>query len=105
MNENTMGTVTLLLDNDESMECEILCILPVEGKEYIALLPLDEEASDEESKVFLYRYIEHEDGEPELKNIDDDDEFDKVADAYDEWLDTQEYEAIDLDALGLDALE
>lgn len=104
MNENTMDTVTLLLDNDESIECAILCILPVEGREYIALLPLDEEGAEEESKVFLYRY-EEKDGDPELSNIDDDDEFDKVADAYDEWLDTQDYEALDLDALGLDPLE
>lgn len=105
MNE-TMDTVTLLLDNDESVECAILCILPVQGRDYIALLPLDdEEDTEEESRVFLYRYIEHEDGEPELENIDDDEEFDIVADAYDEWLDTQEYEALDLDALGLDSLE
>lgn len=105
MNE-TMDTVTLLLDNDESIECAILCILPIQGKDYIALLPLDDEDdTEEESRVFLYRYIEHEDGEPELENIDDDDEFEIVADAYDEWLDTQEYEALDLDALGLDSLE
>lgn len=105
MNE-TMDTVTLLLDNDESVECAILCILPVQGKDYIALLPLDDEGdTEEESRVFLYRYIEHEDGEPELENIDDDDEFEIVADAYDEWLDTQEYEELDLDALGLDSLE
>lgn len=105
MNE-TMDTVTLLLDNDESIECAILCILPIQGKDYIALLPLDDEGdTEEESRIFLYRYIEHEDGEPELENIDDDDEFEIVADAYDEWLDTQEYEALDLDALGLDSLE
>lgn len=105
MNE-TMDTVTLLLDNDESVECAILCILPVQGKDYIALLPLDdEEDTEEESRVFLYRYIEHEDGDPELVNIDDDEEFDIVADAYDEWLDTQEYEELDLDVLGLDELE
>ena len=39
MNEQAMDTVTLLLDNDESVECAILCILPVQGKDYIALLP------------------------------------------------------------------
>lgn len=105
MNE-TMDTVTLLLDNDESIECAVLCILPVQGKDYIALLPLDDEGdTEEESRVFLYRYIEREDGEPELENITDDEEFDIVADAYDEWRDTQEYEELDLDALGLDSLE
>lgn len=106
MNENNLDTVTLLLDNDESVECAILCILPVDGKEYIALLPLNEDEEDEESPVYLYRYItDTKDGEPELENIEDDDEFDAVSDAYDEWMDTLEYDALDLDALGLDPLE
>lgn len=106
MNEQAMDTVTLLLDNDESVECAILCILPVQGKDYIALLPLDDGGdTDEESRVFLYRYLETEGEEPQLENIDDDEEFEIVADAYDEWLDAQEYEALDLDALGLDSLE
>ena len=61
--------------------------------------------TDEESRVFLYRYLETEGEEPQLENIDDDEEFEIVADAYDEWLDAQEYEALDLDALGLDSLE
>ena len=99
-------TVTLTLDNDEEIECAVLTVYEAGGRQYIALLPLDDEGdTEEESRVFLYRYIEHEDGEPELENIDDDEEFEIVADAYDEWLDTQEYEELDLDALGLDSLE
>ena len=35
-------TVTLTLDNDETVECAILTIFPVNGRDYIALLPLDE---------------------------------------------------------------
>ena len=35
-------TVTLTLDNDETVECAILTIFPVDGRDYIALLPLDE---------------------------------------------------------------
>ena len=79
MNEQAMDTVTLLLDNDESVECAILCILPVQGKDYIALLPLDDEGdTDEESRVFLYRYLETEGEEPQLENIDDDEEFEML---------------------------
>ena len=44
MNENESLTVTLTLDNDEELECAVLTIYEVEGQEYIALLPLDEEA-------------------------------------------------------------
>lgn len=104
MEQNELGTVTLYLDNDETIECQILCILDVNEQQYIALLPPDEEGS-EESPVYIYRYTQDADGEPGLESIEDDEEYDAVCDAYDEWLDTMEYEALDLDALGLDSLE
>lgn len=95
-------TVTLYLDNDEELECQIICTFPVNGKEYIALFPQD---GGDEAPVYLYRYALDENNEPLIDMIVDDDEFDAVSDAYEEWLDTQEYETLDLDALGLDALE
>ena len=91
---NEEVTVTLTLDNDEELECAVLCIYEVEGKEYIALLPLDESGDNEEGEVFIYRYAEV-DGEPTLDNIEDDDEYEAAADAFDEWLDEQEFEDIE----------
>ena len=88
---NEEVTVTLTLDNDEVLECAVLTIYEVDGKEYIALLPINDEAN-EDGDVFLYRYIETEDGEPTLENIEDDDEYEAAADAFDEWLDEQEFE-------------
>ncbi|MEF9916081.1 MAG: DUF1292 domain-containing protein [Lachnospiraceae bacterium] len=88
-------TVTLTLDNDEVVECAVLTIYEVDGNDYIALLPLDEEEeADEEGEVFIYRYRE-EDGEPLLDNIEDDDEYENAADAFDEWLDAQEFDELD----------
>lgn len=89
---NEEVTVTLTLDNDEVIECAVLTIYSVDDKEYIALLPLDEEGDNEEGDVFIYRYVETEDGEPTLENIEDDDEYEAAADAFDEWLDEQEFE-------------
>lgn len=89
---NEEVTVTLTLDNDEVLECAVLTIYSVDDKEYIALLPLDEEGNNEEGDVFIYRYVETEDGEPTLENIEDDDEYEAAADAFDEWLDEQEFE-------------
>ena len=63
-------------------------------REYIALLPLDEDGENDSGDVYLYRY-EETDGEPALDNIDDDDEYEIAADAFDEWLDTQEFEELD----------
>lgn len=85
-------TVELTLDNDEVVECAILTLFEAGGKEYIALLPLTEDGETEDGDVYLYRYTEDADGEPELENIEDDDEYEIAADAFDEWMDTQEFE-------------
>ena len=92
---NEEVTVTLTLDNDEEIECAVLTIYSVEDKEYIALLPLDEEGDNEDGEVYIYRYIETADGEPTLENIEDDDEYEAAADAFDEWLDEQEFEELE----------
>lgn len=88
-------TVELTLDNDEVVECAILTLFEAGENQYIALLPLTEEGETEEGDVYLYRYIENADGEPELQNIEDDDEYEIAADAFDEWMDTQEFEELD----------
>ena len=89
-------TVTLTLDDDTEVECEIVSIFPVGEKEYIALLPLEgDEAEDDE--VFIYRYTESADGAPKLENIEDDDEYEAVADAFDELLDSEEFDEIEED--------
>ena len=85
-------TVELTLDNDEVVECAILTLFEAGGKEYIALLPLNEDGETEDGDVYLYRYTEDANGEPELENIEDDDEYEIAADAFDEWMDTQEFE-------------
>lgn len=88
-------TITLTLDDGTELECAVLTIFPAGDNEYIALLPLTEaEDDEEEGEVYLYRYSETESGEPELGNIDDDDEYELVADAFDEFLDTLEYEEL-----------
>ena len=50
-----------------------------------------DDAENEDGDVYLYRYAEV-DGEPTLDNIEDDDEYEAAADAFDEWLDEQEFE-------------
>lgn len=48
-----------------------------------------------EGKVYIYRYFEDEDGNPSLDNITDDEEYEIVADRFDELLDEEEFEAMD----------
>lgn len=83
-------TVTLTLDNDEVVECVVLTTYTANEQEYIALLPVDENGDSADGDVYLYRYAVV-DGEPTLENIEDDDEYEIAADAFDEWMDEQEF--------------
>ena len=88
--------VTLDLDDGSSVECQILTIFEADGRDYIALLPLDENGdTNEDGEVFIYRYSEDAEGNPSLENIEDDDEYDVVSDRFDELLDEAEFEDLD----------
>ena len=87
------GTVTLTLDDDSTLECSVINIFPAGDKQYIALLPLDENGENHDGEVFLYRYYE-ENGNPQLDNIEDDDEYELAADAFEEMLDAAEFDEI-----------
>ena len=100
MNENESITVTLTLDNDEELECAVLGIFEADSRDYIALLPLDENGDDEDSQVYLYRYIDNgEEDEPGLENILDDAEFELASNAFNDWMEEQDFGDIDLDEL------
>ena len=70
--------ITLEFEDGEDVECEIMGVFDVEGKEYIALIPLDK--SDD---VYIYGYNEIGEDEFELVDIDDDSEFEKVVAEFD----------------------
>lgn len=89
--EHDHMNVTLTLDDGSELECAVLCIFPVEDKDYIALVPVENEDS-EDGEIFLYQFIEHEDEEIELLNIEDDEEFEAVSDAFDELMDSEEFD-------------
>ena len=86
-------TVTLTLDDGTDLECVGLTIFEAAEREYIALLPLDGNEA-EDGEVYLYRYTEDANGNPDIQNIESDEEYEIVADAFDELLDTEEYEEI-----------
>lgn len=83
--------ITLELDDGSEIECVVLARFPLLERQYVALLPTDK-LDDDEAEVFLYRFAEDENGEVLLDNIEDDDEFDAVADRYDEILDELDYD-------------
>lgn len=94
-------TVDLDLDDGTHVTCAIVTILTVSEKDYIVLLPLNEKGENDNGEVWFYRYFEDEenpDNEPVLEYIDDDDEYEAVGEAFDEYLDTVEFdEMIDME--------
>ncbi|MGN1145970.1 MAG: DUF1292 domain-containing protein, partial [Acetatifactor sp.] len=77
-------TLTLDLDDGTSVTCAVITILTVDAKDYIVVLPLDNNGENTDGEVWFYRYSENPDDpneEPELGYIDDDDEYERVADA------------------------
>ena len=85
-NNSEYNTVTLSLDDGTECECAIIRIFPAGENDYIALLPLEGEAAEQ------YRYVENDGQEPSLLNIESDEEYELVSEAFDEELDAMEYE-------------
>ena len=89
------STITLTMEDDTEVECAILTIFPVDAKEYIALLPLDENGQNHDGQVYLYAFARTEEGAPMLSNIESDEEYNKAAIAFDTVLqNAREAEAV-----------
>ena len=87
-------TVELTLDDDSTVTCKIITILTVNEKDYIALLP-ELETESEEDEVWFYEYSENEkdpNEDPVLTYIEDDDVYESVVDAFDEFLDNCDFD-------------
>ena len=70
--------ITLEFDNGEEVECEIMGVFDLNGKEYIALIP-----DDGTDDVYIYGYKEVGEEEFELVDIESDEEFEKAVEEFD----------------------
>lgn len=90
-------TVTLDLMDGTSVTCAVVTILTVKEQDYIVLLPLEEDGENHDGIVWFYRYSENEtdpNEEPKLEYIEDDEEYEIVSDAFDEYLDQVEFDEL-----------
>ncbi len=77
--------VTIELEDGEELDCEILTIFDVDDRDYIVLMPVDENGDPlNDEQVYIYRYTEDEDGSPYLENIETDEEYEAVGKRFDE---------------------
>ncbi len=80
--------MTLTLEDDSERKCAALCKIVMEENTYMILLPLlDSGEQDMEGDVYFFRFAEDEWGNPILNKIETEEEYLKVADAFDHWLD------------------
>ena len=78
--EDEEMTVEMELEDGTVVNCAVITILTVEAKDYIVLLPLDEDGENEDGEVWFYGYSENPDDpneEPILAYIEDDDVYEK----------------------------
>ena len=91
-------SVDIILEDGTTVNCSILTILTVNEKDYIVLLPTNDDGESEDGEVWFYRYEEDENdvnAEPVLTYIDDDEEYEAVEDAFDEFLDSDLFDEME----------
>jgi len=76
------------LEDEDGNESEFTLIkrMEIEGQAYVAFEPFDEEATENEEDSFVILKVIEEDGDEVFITIEDDDEFDKVADIFEDTL-------------------
>jgi len=81
----------IVLTDEEGNEHEftIVQVIKVEEKDYAILLPLHEAEESEEAVILR---IDQENGEDILVEIEDEEEFERVAEAWEELLDEEDYD-------------
>ena len=78
--------ITLIDEDDVEQEFAVEAFLDVDGNRYAVLVPQSDEFVDE---AVIMRFGEDENGEEVLFDIEDDEEWEKVADAYDAFADEE----------------
>ena len=78
--------ITVIDEDDVEHEFAVEAFLDVDGNRYAVLVPQSDEFVDE---AVIMRFGEDENGEEVLFDIEDDEEWEKVADAYDAFADEE----------------
>ena len=88
--DDAFDQVTLTLEDGSEMTCDVIAIFPCDDRDYIALLP----ENDPDGDFLLYRFIDNGDGNYDLDDIEDDEEFENASEAFDVLMDNEEYDEL-----------
>lgn len=93
--------LTLETQDGSEIDCIVMSIFPLKDRQYIALLPA-EEADSEDGDIFLYGYSEDADSTPQLRDLEDDDEFEAVCARFEEVSEEEDYTELTADGVRRD---
>ena len=87
-NEDALeGEFYTLTDEDgNELQFEVIGSAELNGQIYYAMVPVDDQPEDGVCEYVILKAEKDEDGEDILVTVDDDDEFDDVADYFDDML-------------------
>ena len=80
--EELMDIFTLTDEEGNETQFELLGELDLDGQHYLGMIPLDGE--DEGDEYVIFRSAGSQDGQEILETIEDDEEFERVADAFED---------------------
>lgn len=80
--------VTLVDEEGAEHDFTVIDIIEVKGAEYAIMLPVDEENNE----AIILKFSKDEDGNELLVDIEDDEEWEKVSDAWEEMIAEEEEE-------------
>ncbi|AJD30779.1 DUF1292 domain-containing protein [Clostridium sporogenes] len=76
--DNNIDTITLTDEEGKETEFEVITKLDIEDKEYVVVVPKDEEVDE----AIALRIDNNDKGEEVLVPVEEDEEFNMVAEAY-----------------------
>lgn len=94
---NEFENVLMFQDEEgNDVELEIIDAFEISQTQYVALVPVEEPAEEQEEEVFLMRIESDENGEDILVQVTDDEELETVFETFKERMaDAEEFDIID----------
>lgn len=87
-------TVTLDLEDGTALECDVLLVFEENERNYIALVPTQQVENGDEADIYFYRLEGTSTEELAIDNIESDEEYQDVAERFEEIMDEQEFSDI-----------
>jgi len=91
LHDEEISLMVLVDEDGAEHQFELLAEMEIEDETYRVLLPVDEEDQEaDEEEVIILKVIQDEEGNEFLSDIEDDEEWEQVADAWQELIESED---------------